>query len=251
MKNVIATIRKLKMVPGKAKGLMILKASILFGAIAYLFYDSPFGLIVGLICSYPYLKGELDKYNAAILERTEQRFKEMLLSLVAAMKAGYSVENAFGEAYKDMRFRFGDRDDTVKQLLKVLRQLKNRIPIENLMEEMADETGSEDIHDFADIFRIAKRTGGNMTAIMEHTASVITRRMEMKEEIAMAVASKKYEQQIMDVVPLGIILYIRLSNPGYLNSLYHNPAGIMIMTIALVFYAAAYLLSEKILRQAV
>jgi tight adherence protein B len=77
-----------------------------------------------------------------------------------------------------------------------MRQLKNRIPIENLMEEMADETGSEDIHDFADIFRIAKRTGGNMTAIMEHTASVITRRMEMKEEIAMAVASKKYEQQI-------------------------------------------------------
>ena len=63
----------------------------------------------------------------------------------------------------------------------------------------------------------------------------------------MLVAAKKYEQQIMNLVPMGIILYIRVSNPGYFDSLYHNLAGVLIMTAALALYLAAYLLSEKIL----
>ena len=249
-KDIGIVIRELISLPGKEKMKMCVKAAVLFGAIAYLFYDSFLGMIVGLICLYPYLKGEIRRYKGLVLERDEQRFKELLLSVVAAMKAGYSVENSFGEAYKDLKFRFGDKDEMVKRLLSVTRQLTNNIPIEKLMEDMADEIGSDEIRDFSDIFRIAKRTGGNMTGIMEHSASVISRRMEMKEEIAMAVAAKKYEQQIMNVVPMGIIFYIRVTNPGYLESLYHNLAGVMIMSVALLLYGAAYLLSEKILSMA-
>lgn len=86
-----------------------------------------------------------------------------------------------------------------------------------------------------------------MGEIMEHTISIITRKMEIKKEIRMLTAAKKYEQKIMNLVPMGIIFYIRMTNPGYFNSLYHNVAGIVIMTAALCVYAAAYYMSEKIL----
>ncbi len=86
-----------------------------------------------------------------------------------------------------------------------------------------------------------------MGKIMDRTISIITRRMEMQEDIRMLVAAKKYEQQIMNFVPMGIILYIRLTNQGYFDPLYHNPAGIAIVTAALAVYLGAYSLSEKIL----
>ena len=119
--------------------------------------------------------------------------------------------------------------------------------MEQLLEKFAQNTGSSDIKDFAEIFKIAKRSGGDMGEIMEHTISIITRRIEIKEEIRMLTAAKKYEQNIMNLVPMGIIFYIRMTNPGYFNSLYHNAAGIAVMTAALSVYAAAYYMSEKIL----
>ena len=167
--------------------------------------------------------------------------------MVAALKAGYSVENAFGESYKDMDYRFGKDNVMTRELLLISHQLKNSVSLEQLVDQLAEKTGVGDVKDFARIFRVAKRSGGDMARIMERSISMISRRMEMKEEIRMLVAAKKYEQQIMNLVPMGIIFYIRVSNPGYFDSLYHNLAGVLIMTAALALYLAAYLLSEKIL----
>lgn len=42
-------------------------------------------------------------------EKLEDHFKEALSAVVAALRAGYSVENAFVEAYKDLAYRFGKK----------------------------------------------------------------------------------------------------------------------------------------------
>jgi len=50
----------------------------------------------------------------------------------------------------------------------------------------------------------------------------------------------------MNVVPFFIIFYISLTSKGFFDVLYHNPVGILIMTICMAVYLAAFLLSEKI-----
>lgn len=135
----------------------------------------------------------------------------------------------------------------VQSLSVINRQIKNNIPLEKLLMDFAKETGSEDIGDFAGVFKIARRSGGDLGKILERTISIITRRRELKKEIELLVASKKYEQQIMNFVPMGIIFYVRLTNPGFFQPLYGNLFGICIMTTTLVLYYFAYCLSEKIL----
>lgn len=216
-------------------------------AVSVLFYDSLYAVLAGMLLLpfyYHFQEGKLQKRKK---EEFAHYFKEALQSMVAALKAGYSVENAFVESYKDMDYRFGKDNVMTKELLLISHQLKNSVSLEQLVDQLAEKTGVGDVKDFARIFRVAKRSGGDMARIMERSISMISRRMEMKEEIRMLVAAKKYEQQIMNLVPMGIIFYIRVSNPGYFDSLYHNLAGVLIMTAALALYLAAYLLSEKIL----
>lgn len=215
--------------------------------IGILFYNSFIAVLVGSPLLFFYCKSELAKQKMKKSEKLADHFKEALSAVVAALRAGYSVENAFVEAYRDLLYRFGEKDVMVSELLLINRQVKNNTPMEQLLERFAQNTDSSDIKDFAEIFRIAKRSGGDMGEIMEHTISIITRRMEIKEEIRMLTAAKKYEQKIMNLVPMGIIFYIRMTNPGYFDSLYHNAAGIVIMTAALCVYGAAYYMSEKIL----
>lgn len=232
---------------GKQRAIIIIKGILILAIIGFLFYDSWMSIIIGsplLIFYYRYEYKKLLKKNS---EELTVHFKEALLAVLAALKAGYSVENAFVEAYQDLEYRFGDKDVMVKKLLFINRQIKNNVPIEHLLGEFAKESGVDDIRDFAQVFKIAKRSGGDMGRMMERTISIITRRMETQENIRMLVAAKRYEQQIMNVVPMGIILYIRLTNPGYFDDLYHSFAGIVIMTVALAVYFAAYRLSEKIL----
>lgn len=212
-----------------------------------LFYDSLWPMAVGSIALFPFYKRERDKILKKKDEKLTEHFKESLFAVLSALKAGYSVENAFIEAQKEMTFRFTEKDAMVQELILINRQVKNNMPIEKLLENFAQKTYSEDIKDFADIFKLAKRSGGDMGEIMEHTISVITRRMEMRETIKLLSAAKKYEQNIMNLVPVGIIFYIRLTNPGYFDSLYHNLFGAVVMTAALFVYIGAYLLSEKIL----
>ena len=63
----------------------------------------------------------------------------------------------------------------------------------------------------------------------------------------MQISAKKMEQTIMDLVPFGIILYIDATTPGFFDSLYHNAAGMALMTALMAVYLAAYLMAEKIL----
>ncbi len=55
----------------------------------------------------PLYKEELKKYRRKLAAVMDEQFKEALICLLAALKAGYSIENAFIEAQKDMEYRFG------------------------------------------------------------------------------------------------------------------------------------------------
>ena len=50
----------------------------------------------------------------------------------------------------------------------------------------------------------------------------------------------------MNLVPIGIILYMRLTSAEIFNKLYGNAVGILIMTIYLVIYFAARMLASHI-----
>ena len=86
-----------------------------------------------------------------------------------------------------------------------------------------------------------------MTDILSRTITLIQSRIEVETEIQVMLSAKKMEQHIMDLVPFFIIVYIQLSSPGFFDVLYHNMAGILFMSICLVLYLSAFVLSEKIL----
>lgn len=57
------------------------------------------------------------------------------------------------------------------------------------------------------------------------------------------------EQNIMKLMPFGILLYIGFSYPGYFDALYHNLRGMGIMTLCLIVYLGAYALGEYIIQK--
>ena len=53
-------------------------------------------------------------------------------------------------------------------------------------------------------------------------------------------------QMIMSLMPAGIILYLQLTSPGFLEVLYGNPFGVCAMTVCLGIYGLSYWLGKRI-----
>ena len=51
---------------------------------------------------------------------------------------------------------------------------------------------------------------------------------------------------IMSLMPAGIILYLKLTSPGFLEVLYGNPFGILAMSLCLGIYGLSYWLGRRI-----
>jgi tight adherence protein B len=104
----------------------------------------------------------------------------------------------------------------------------------------------EDIENFASVFYTAKRTGGDMSKVIQKVARMLGDKIDVKHEIETTLAAKKSEQMIMSLMPAGIILYLQISSPGFLSVLYGNPFGVCAMTVCLGIYGTAYWLGRKI-----
>lgn len=217
------------------------------GVVAFLFYQSPLAVpfLVPLVIpvSYSCRRRRMRKQHK---ERTEQ-FKEMMTAVLTSLRAGYSAENAIRDSYREMEFQYGAGSWICTEILRIIHGMNNRIPVEKLLLEFSERSGLEEVKEFAQVFVIARKKGGNMSQILQRSISLIQSRIDVESEIAVMISQKRMEQTIMDVVPFVIILYIRMTSPGFFDVLYHNAAGVMIMTICLAVYCAALLLSEKII----
>ena len=176
------------------------------------------------------------------------QFKEMTECVAAALNVGYSAENAFKEAKKEMKVLYIEKSMIGTELDFIVRKIRLQIPLEQILEEFAKRVELEDVKNFATVFASAKRSGGDMIAIINNTASQIGEKIDVKREIDIILAAKKYEFKIMCVIPYAMIMYMQLSFPEFMQSLYGNLIGIGVMTICLGAYAFACILGARLIR---
>lgn len=225
----------------------IIMESVLLGMISYLFYDSAIAFLLLMPFAVLALKEKKEQLCQKRKQKLEAEFRDAILSVSSNIQAGYSFENAFQEAYKEIVLLYGADALMACELKLLLRRLANNEQLEDALLNLAKRSGVQDIKDFADIFQIAKRGGGNMQAVIANTAEIIGDKQTVRLEIDTVMSEKKLEQAIMRYIPFFIIFYISITSKGYFEGLYHNILGQLIMTAALIVYGLACKLSDKIL----
>ncbi len=169
-------------------------------------------------------------------------------SLASAMSVGYSPENAFGQAQRELAGIYGEKGLLVWEFSLIRRRLAMNQTVEEALGDLASRSGIADIQEMSQVFSIAKRSGGSLPEILRATARTLEEKGQLEEEIRTMLAGRRLEQRIMCLMPAGILLYMTLANPGFLDPLYEGVAGRIVMTLALGVYGLAIWLGEKMLK---
>jgi len=224
---------------------MILQGILLIGFVSYLFYGT---VLVAILIS-PYLIRYFKDWETKKINKKKQQFqiqfKESIQSISAALNVGYSVENALRETWNDLKLLYRKEEPILREFQYMIRQLDMNIPVESVLQEFAGRIEDEEVWMFVNVFSIAKRSGGDMIQIIRNAVNQISEKIDVKREIETMMAAKKFEFQIMSMVPFAMISYMKISFSSFMNVLYGNLLGVVVMSVCLAVYAAAYEIGKR------
>lgn len=215
---------------------------------AWLFYDS----LYAVLPLSPLLWLWHRERTAIRAQKEEENFKKMfrewILLLSSSLSVGYSVENAIGQSYRELCLMFPGGGTMLEELKSMLAEAENNQSPEVLLEAFARRHPIEEVQSFVEVFCTARVSGGSLNGIIRNTAAQMAEIMDTRREIATLLASKVYEQRIMTVMPIAVLLYLRLGSREFLEGLYHNVAGILVATVCLIVYLSAYLIGKRMVQ---
>ncbi|WP_207637203.1 type II secretion system F family protein [Eubacterium xylanophilum] len=204
-----------------------------------------------MIASVPLSLFLMNKNKSRLIDKRKWeldiQFRDALDAVVAALVAGYSLENSFASARESLSLMYDDDALIIREMDYIVNRVEYNVPIEQVLQEFSDRSNVEDIRMFCDVVGIAKRTGGNLVKIIRGTSGNIAERQESRREIETMISGKKMEANIMSIIPMSMIVYMRVFSPGYLDPMYHNLAGVVMMTVCLVLYGLGVFAARRIM----
>jgi tight adherence protein B len=179
------------------------------------------------------------------LKRERNKFDEQLpdhLQVIAsAMRAGHSFVGALSVADEDapepVRREF-DRAIADEQL---------GTPIEDALDAVGDRMKSEDMVHVALVAKLQRETGANSAEVLERVAATLRERQELRRHVRVLTAQQRMARWILTALPLGLIFAISAINPEYMEPLWEEPFGRLLLAIGLFgIVIGSYLLKRLV-----
>ena len=169
---------------------------------SYVFYKSLWPVMPGI----PFLYFYLQKTKQRLSQREEscmlQQFKDSITVLSGMLLSGYAVENAMEKTVGEMEVMWGKDSRIVGEYRVMLFQMGLNQTAEEVWQEFGRRSGLEEIEEFADIFSVVKRSGGELAKVIQLAVNQIQETSMTEEQIRVQTASRRYEQKIMTGMPI-------------------------------------------------
>lgn len=220
---------------GLAGGVIVM---IFFGIWQLTVISVPFCIIAGVVV-----------YRKILLNRRSNRlviqFRDMLESVSSSLGSGRNVKDAFTGALNDMAAQFGEHAEIVKELTIIRNGIASNINIEVLLQDFARRSHDENVQNFADVFAVANRRGGNIRQIIFETKNVIGDKIMIEQDIQTIISGKKNELNIMMALPLIVVNQTKSMQGSGTGDMLFN---LFIKLIAFAMFLAAYVLGRKMMK---
>ena len=203
-------------------------------------------VLVGTLAVRFYLPIRKEQLRVARQNKLKAQFRDMLEALSTSLSAGKNVQESFAGIYEDLKNQYEEGAFILNELEVINSGIVNGIGIEEMLADFGRRSGCDDIEDFAGVFEICFRKGGNIKDTIRSTYDILSDKMSTAEEIETIVTGSKSEQSMMLVMPVVLVALIKFSSPDFAAN-FVTPAGLASTTIALALFVVSYLVSRAVL----
>ncbi len=200
----------------------------------------------GMAAGVAFLPIRTQQLRVARQDKLKRQFRDMLEAVTTSLGAGKNVPESFAAAFEDLQNQYEEGAYILHELKAINVGLANNINIEALLADFGARSGCEDVADFANVFEICFRKGGNIKETVRITYEIISDKMNVLEEVETIVAGSKSQQMLMLFMPIILIALIKLSSAEFAAN-FTTPAGLLATTAGAATFILSYFVGRRVL----
>jgi tight adherence protein B len=182
------------------------------------------GLALGAVGGWLYLRIRHTRRLAAF----NGQLAETLGLMAGGLQAGLSLPQAVDSVVKE------GNEPMAGELRRALVEQRLGVDITDALDSVGERMSSEDFQWIVMAIRIQREVGGNLAEILHTVADTLREREYLRRQVRALSAEGRLSGYILTALPPGLLLYMMVANPAYVQPLYTTTVGFILLGAALV-----------------
>jgi tight adherence protein B len=160
--------------------------------------------------------------------------------LSAALRAGHSLVGALSVVVDD------SPEPSRREFRRVVADEQLGVPLEEALGVVVRRMDNDDLGQVALVASLQRETGGNTAEVLDRVAETVRERFELRRLVRTLTAQGRMSRWVLSFLPVGLLGLITLINPNYMQPLFSNTAGRVLLVIATVMIVSGSLVIRRI-----
>jgi tight adherence protein B len=166
---------------------------------------------------------------------------DTLQLLSGSLRAGHSILRAIDAAANE------SQAPTSEEMRRIVSETSLGRDLLVSLNDTAERMQNEDFVWISQAIQINREVGGNLAEVLDQVNETIRERSEIKGHIKALAAEGKFSAYILMALPVGIVVLLMLVNPGYMNKMWTNPLGWIMIVASIILMTVGGLWMRKII----
>ena len=203
-------------------------------------FAGPVGALGAAVAISLGLESYLARKRARVRERAEEQFRDVLMALAAATRAGLSLRRALMEAGRDV-------EPPIRETLQgALQRIEVGEPIEEALEELA--AVSNDARLVTTLVSVHRRTGGDLPTLLDEMTDIVGRRSETRRQARALSAQARASGAVLAVLPVAFVGLLSGTSGSGLGAFYRTAMGSLLLLGGLFLQGVGFFWLRRIAR---
>ena len=181
------------------------------------------------------------KRNAR-MRRFEELFPDSLEFVARSMRAGH----AFSVSLEMIQREF--QEPLSGEFRRTFEEHNLGLPLDVALQKLAQRVPSLDVHFFVSAVLLQKRTGGNLSEILDKLAYVIRERFKLRGRIRAISAHGRMTGAALTCIPIGVAVIMFYVNPDYVKFFFTDSVGNIMLGAAAGLQVLGYAIIKQIVK---
>ncbi|MFJ6535337.1 type II secretion system F family protein [Paenarthrobacter sp. NPDC091711] len=160
--------------------------------------------------------------------RFEAQLGDTLQMLSGSMRAGHSLLRAIDAVAQEAQ------SPTREEFARIVGEVRLGRDLRDALLDAASRLHSEDFLWTTQAVEIHREVGGDLAEVLDHVAETIRERAQIKGQVRALSAEGRLSAYVLIALPTGMFLYLSVFNGSYIQPLFSNPVGWIMLVVAVV-----------------
>ena len=179
--------------------------------------------------------------KAKRIDKFNNQISDTLVIMANSLRAGFSFIQVMDLVSKEMP------PPISQEFAKTFREINLGTPTEDALLNLNSRVESQDLEMTVTAVLIQRQIGGNLAEVLDNISNTIRERVRIKGEIKTLTAQGRISGLIIGLLPLALLGFLSVINPEYINLLFVNPVGLIMLGCAIFSEILGIMLIRKII----